>query len=114
MATASGPGQKVTIRILAEAAAAIDAARQYLNEQVPDLGGRFLRELSAALEAIEKRPLSFARLETLPNDQPYRRALMAAFRYAVIFEMMESEIVVVAVAHTSRGPNYWLGRRTSG
>lgn len=99
------------VRILAEATAETEAARQYLNEQSPGLGGRFLDELSVALQAIGMRPLSFAKLETLPDDQPYRRALLSTFRYAVIFELLDNEIVVVAVAHTSRGPNYWLGRR---
>jgi len=52
----------------------------------------------------------FPKLETLPPDQPYRRALLTVFRYAVIFEMVDDSIVVVAVAHTSRAPNYWLSR----
>ena len=98
------------VRILAEAAAEIDSARQYLNEQSPGLGGQFLDELAEALNAIASRPLSFAKLETLPPDQPYRRALLPTFRYAVVFDMLESEAVVVAVAHASREPNYWLGR----
>ncbi len=98
------------LRILAEAEAEIDSARRYLNERSAGLGGRFLDELAEALDAIGSRPLSFAKLETLPLDQPYRRALLATFRYAVVFEMLESEIIVVAVAHASREPNYWLGR----
>ncbi|OYV87832.1 MAG: plasmid stabilization protein, partial [Planctomycetia bacterium 21-64-5] len=31
--------------------------------------------------------------------------------YAVVFEVLHDEILVVAVAHTRREPNYWLGRR---
>lgn len=100
------------LRILAEAEAEIDSARTYLNEQSPGLGGRFLDELTEALDAITSRPFSFGKVETLPDDQPYRRALLTTFRYAVVFEVLEAEIVVVAVAHTSRGPNYWLGRRS--
>jgi plasmid stabilization system protein ParE len=100
----------VILRVLAAAEAEIDSARQYLNEQSPGLGARFLDELADALHAIASRPLSFAKLETLPDNQPYRRALLATFRYAVVFEMLDSEILVVAVAHASREPNYWLGR----
>lgn len=98
------------LRILAEAEAEIESARQYLNEQSPGLGGRFLDELAEVLDAIDSRPLSFAKLETLPPDQPYRRALLAKFHYAVVFEILESETIVVAIAHASREPNYWLGR----
>jgi toxin ParE2 len=100
----------VTLRILAEAEVEIDAARQYLDAQSSELGGRFLDELADTLDAIASRPLSFANVETLPPDQPYRRALLATFRYAVVFEVLDSEIVVVAVAHASREPSYWLGR----
>jgi len=100
----------VNLRILAEAEAEIDSARQYLNQQSIGLGGRFLDELAEVLDAIDSRPLSFAKLETLPADQPYRRALLTTFRYAVVFEVLEEETVIVAVAHTSREPNYWLGR----
>ena len=100
------------LRVLAEAEVEIDAARQYLNTQLPGLGERFLDELTEAIDAIASRPLRFAKLETLPGDHPYRRALLATFRYAVVFEVLDNEIVVVAAAHTSRGPNYWLGRPT--
>ncbi len=98
------------VRILAEAEAEVDAIRRYLNAQSPGLGGRFLDELANTLESVASRPLSFAKLETLPDDQPYRRALLTTFRYAVIFELFESDVLVLAVAHASREPNYWLGR----
>jgi plasmid stabilization system protein ParE len=100
----------VILRVLAEAEAEIDSARRYLDEQSPGLGWRFLDELAEAFDAIVSRPLSFASVETLPPDQPYRRALLPTFPYAVIFEMLESEILVIAVAHASREPGYWLGR----
>jgi hypothetical protein len=45
----------VRLRILAEAEAEIDSARQYLNAQSPELGGRFLDELTDALDAILRK-----------------------------------------------------------
>lgn len=98
------------LRILADAEAEIESARQYLNKQSAALGGRFLDELAESFDAIQSRPLSFAKLETLPSDQPYRRALLATFRYAVVFEVLDDAILIVAVAHASREPNYWFGR----
>ncbi|MGQ0634995.1 MAG: type II toxin-antitoxin system RelE/ParE family toxin [Planctomycetaceae bacterium] len=98
------------MRILAEAEAEAEAARQYLNARSLRVGSRFIIELRKTLEAIAATPTSFPRLETLPDDAPYQRALLAKFRYAVIFETISDEVVVVAVAHTSRAPDYWLGR----
>lgn len=100
----------MTLRILAEAEAEIEAARCYLNRQSPSLGSRFLDDLAERLAAIAENPLRFPKVETLPSDQPYRRALLTIFRYAVVFEVVDATVVVVAVAHTSRAPNYWLAR----
>jgi plasmid stabilization system protein ParE len=98
------------LRILPEAEAEIEAARGYLNRQSRELGSRFLDDLAERLAAIAENPLGFPKVETLPRDQPYRRALLTAFRYALVFEVAGDEVLVVAVAHTSRAPNYWLSR----
>jgi plasmid stabilization system protein ParE len=100
----------VSIRILVDAEDEIESARRYLTQQASRLGDRFLDDLDETLDAIVERPESFSRLETLPDDAPYRRALLSIFRYAVIFEIVSDEILVVALAHTSREPNYWLDR----
>jgi plasmid stabilization system protein ParE len=71
---------------------------------------RFIADLQEALDAVAERPERFSKLETLPDNSPYRRALLSIFRYAVVFEILTDEILVVAVAHTSREPNYWLDR----
>lgn len=98
------------IRMLAEAEGEVEAARRYLNKQSLGLGARLLNELADSLAAVSANPLAFPKLETLPDDQPYRRALLATLRYAIVYEVLATEIVVVAVVHTSREPNYWLGR----
>jgi toxin ParE1/3/4 len=100
----------VNLRILADAEDEIESARQYLTRQSYRLGGRFLGEVADALDEIAARPESFSKLETLPDDSPYRRALLSTFRYAVIFEILSDEVLIVALAHTSREPNYWLDR----
>lgn len=99
------------VRIIAEADDEIDTARRYLDQQWPGLGDRFLNDLVNTLTDIATRPHSFAKLETLLADHPFRRALLKTFRYVVVFEAASDEVVVVAVAHASRAPNYWLKRR---
>jgi len=101
----------VNLRVLAAAEAEIVEARDYLEGKVTGLGDRFVDDLAETLSAIEDQPLRFRKLETLPDDQPYRRAILAVFRYAVVFEILTGEIAVVAICHTSREPNYWLARR---
>lgn len=101
------------LRALAPAEAEITQAHDYLEAKLPSLGGRFLDDLTATLSEISRQPLRFQKLETLPPDQPYRRALLSIFRYAVIYEILSDEILIVAVCHTCRESNYWLTRRTS-
>lgn len=102
----------MSIRILSDAEEEIDSARHYFNRQAFALGDRFLDELQQVLEAIEDHPGNYPKLETFHASEPYRRALLKVFRYAVIFEIEAEEIVVLAVAHTSRLPTYWLKRRS--
>jgi plasmid stabilization system protein ParE len=101
----------VNLRILPEAEEEIEEAREYLNRQSRGLGRRFLDDLAARLADIAATPLRFPKLETLPDDSPFRRALLRVFRYAVVFEILDQEVLVVAVAHCSRKPNYWIRRR---
>lgn len=40
-----------------------------------------------------------------------RRAILSTVRYAVVFEILTDAILIVALAHTNRQPNYRLSRR---
>ena len=82
------------LRLLAEAEAEIESARRYLNRQAQGLGTRFLDDLDQTLLDILDRPASFPKLETLPADEPYRRALLNTFRYAAIFEILADEVSI--------------------
>jgi hypothetical protein len=81
-----------------------------LSDRSSRLGDRFIADLQETLDAVADRPERFSKLETLPGNSPYRRALLSIFRYAVVFEILTDEILVVAVAQTSREPNYRLDR----
>ncbi|MDX2073561.1 MAG: type II toxin-antitoxin system RelE/ParE family toxin [Alphaproteobacteria bacterium] len=98
------------IRIVADATAEIESARHYLNRHSRLLGHRFLEDLEFTLSAIAEMPLAYPAIEIFESYVPFRRALLRTFRYAVIFEVLADEILVVAVAHTSRAPDYWLER----
>ena len=100
----------MSLRILAEAEAEIKIARRYLNRQSRGLGRRFLNEVAARLSEILTDPLRFPKVETLPNESPYRRGLLRVFPYIIVFEICDDMILIIAVAHCSQEPNYWLSR----
>lgn len=68
-----------------------------------DLAG----EIDAAIERIRPDPTSWEVIEPNCRRVPVRR-----FRYSVIFQVRPAipEIVLVAVMHASRDPDYWRSR----
>lgn len=100
----------MNVRLIAEASGEVIAALDVLNQVSRELGDRFEVELLSAFEVIAERGVSFPTLETLPDGLPFRRLLLRKFRYAVVFAIYPTEAVVLAVVHTRRRPNYWLGR----
>lgn len=94
-----------------EADEEIQAAVRYYEAQRSSLGDDFLAELRTHLERIVDDPLTLPKLETAPKRLDIRRILIQRFKYVVVFEVFDNEILVLAVAHGSRRPNYWLKRR---
>lgn len=87
-----------------------EAARWYEGRRA-GLGHEFLDTLAQALESIEAEPLKYARWETIRTRREVRCCQLSGFPYLVIYEIRTDEIVVLAVAHGHRRPNYWSRRR---
>jgi toxin ParE1/3/4 len=98
------------LRILGEAQEETKKAREYLNRQSRRLGRRFLNEIATRLSQILTDPYQFPKVETLPDESQFRRALLHVFPYIIVFEVCDDMILIIAVAHCSQEPNYWLSR----
>jgi hypothetical protein len=49
--------------------------------------------------------------EAFPNyDDEHRYATLRRFPYSVVYLVQPGQVLIVAVAHSSRSPNYWQGR----
>ena len=84
-----------------EADEEIQAAVRYYEGSRPGLGDDFLAELRTHLERIADDPLSLPKLETAPKRLDIRRTLILRFKHVVVFEVVENEVFVLAVAHGS-------------
>ncbi len=67
-------------------------------------------------ELLDEVARGIALLKEFPEAAPaigggYRRLLIARLSFGLIYRLHEGEIVIVAVAHTSRKPGYWRRRR---
>lgn len=94
-------------RLLAPAEEELRTAMRWYEEQRPGLGAEFLGAVHAGLTRMAGSPEQFP---IWMNNRRFRRALVDRFPYALFFHLVEEVPVVVAVAHTSRRPGYWLAR----
>jgi plasmid stabilization system protein ParE len=98
------------LQVLSEVQDEFDAAHAYLNREAPGAGDSFAFHVQEAFDAMIENPEPFSFVETLPSSSGYRRALLRKYHYTVVFKVIGESVAVVAVAHTSRRPNYWLKR----
>ncbi len=83
----------------------LDDAIEYYNYELPGLGDAFLTEALNALDRIGEFPEAWH-----PSSKRTRRCQTRRFPYGIIYQIREQEILVVAIAHFHRKPDYWKGR----
>ena len=84
----------------------LDAAAYY-NENQSGLGAVFLDKVDAALDEIAAHPARFAFYH---GSKTVRSIRLTRFPYRLLFIIEARRVVVVAVAHLHRHPDYWKKR----
>jgi hypothetical protein len=69
------------------------------------LGDEFLVEVFHAIDRIKNFPQAWH----LFTDTT-RRCLLRRFPYGIVYQILDSEILVIAVANLHRNPDYWKDR----
>lgn len=93
-------------RFADEAFAEYIAAGQYYNRQVPGLGESFLDEVEAGINKILAAPSTWRVVEA-----DVRRCLVRRFPYGIYYTIENDIVVIWAVKHLHRDPDYWQERR---
>jgi len=83
-----------------------DAVAHY-NGLLPGLGAEFALEVRNGLGRIEQYPKAWQRL-----GRRARRYRLSRFPYGLVYAPLRSEILVLAVMHLHRKPDYWKERLT--
>ncbi len=94
-----------TVSYLDPAKAEMIEAARYYEEEAHGLGHDFLDEIEHTVSMLQKYPRS-GRL--VRNG--IRRRLVRRFPFGILFGEESDEIVIVAVMHLKRRPDYWLNR----
>jgi plasmid stabilization system protein ParE len=77
----------------------------FYNEQEAGLGARFAAAIEEAVTRAMAFPFSGSR-----SSANTRRLLVKDFPFAIVYRHDERGIVIFAVAHHSRRPDYWRPR----
>jgi toxin ParE1/3/4 len=82
------------------------AAAKYFEKQASGLGAEFIRQIERTLIRITSNPRS----GTIYHGDLIRRALVRRFPFAVVYQIKDSDLIVLAVMHLRRRPGYWKRR----
>jgi toxin ParE1/3/4 len=89
-------------RFLAPARREFLAEVAYYHMQEPGLGARF----TAAAETAAATALAFP-VSGAPASKNTRRVFVRGFPFSIVYRPESDGILIVAVAHHSRRPEYW-------
>jgi len=89
----------VRVRFRVEAAADVQTARSWYDEQRSGLGDEFVESLERTIELVSSFPDAFPEIAA-----GHRRALLRRFPYAVYYRIDRDVIDVLACLHGSRSP----------
>ena len=95
----------MTVRFLTIAEAELDDAIRWYQAQAGGLGDAFLIDVITAAKRIEQHPNAWHLL-----GQGIRRCRLTRFPYGLIYSADNDGVVVLAVAHLHRRPDYWRDR----
>jgi mRNA-degrading endonuclease RelE of RelBE toxin-antitoxin system len=95
------------IEFLKPAEIELDEAFKYYESQLDGLGFRFQSEIAKSLTRINSYPNSYQKI-----GKYARRCLVQKFPYGVIYQFKQEAnlLLIVAIAHLHRKPDYWLSR----
>ena len=93
------------IRLLKSAQAEMDDGITYYEEQVNGLGFEFLDEILDTFKRIKLNPDAWS-----PLSKRTRRCLVHRFPYGIIYQIRENNILIIAIAHLQKKPEYWMDR----
>jgi len=95
----------VKIEFLKVAEAELNDAIAFYNMQSEGLGFEFAAEIKRTLERIVLHPDAW-----MPISKRSRRCRTNRFPYAIIYQLKDETILIVAVMHLSRDPIKWKKR----
>jgi len=101
----------VRVRYVTEALAEYEAAAVWYDDHSPGAGEDFTDAIERAESLIAEMPRTWPQW---PGARAgVRRYLIPGLLYSIAYEIVDNEIVILAVAHQRRRPGYWFSRKST-
>jgi plasmid stabilization system protein ParE len=84
------------------------AAYCWYYDRGPTLAANFESEVERGVRLISQNPSRWPKF-----DNRRRRFIVRKFPYSIIDELNDGEVIILAVAHGKRRPNYWQKRSST-
>ena len=88
------------IKILPLAENEIDDSIEFYESRSKGLGKQFMSYLQSYLKVLKTNPQLFE----IKKEPGYRELTLVKFPFVIIYEIIENEVIVYSVFHTSRNP----------
>ena len=86
-------------------------ASRWYEKRRANLGTELRLEVEDAIKALVSRPETWPRF--MMGRPELHRFLLPRFPFAILYALRDDHVLIVALAHTSRKPGYWLKRLTA-
>lgn len=93
------------VRFLQPAEVEMIEAAMYYEEQAGELGNLFLSTLEDAVSNICANPKAWPII-----SRDIRKRIVSRFPYSILYRIDYRDIVILAIMHQRRRPDYWIGR----
>ena len=99
-----------TLKILSAAdVESADTITWLLEHTSPEHVAAYVAAISSGLDEIVASPFAWARWKSLRDVRVHH---LREISYSIIYQVRGRVVLVVAFAHMSRAPGYWLDRLT--
>jgi len=100
----------VNVRLLGPARVDLLDAADYYGLDSAATNDRFLDAFGRLLVRLQLLPQSGWRPQSVPRGRQVRETLVPGFPYRVVYELIDAEIVIVAITHARARKQPWRER----
>jgi plasmid stabilization system protein ParE len=97
----------IACRFTESALADLNDIQEFLDDQRPGLGDDVRGEVRHVVAQVQHFPYIYPQIEACPEGRKIRGGSTNRFPVLIVYEILPTEIIVLAVTHAHRPPGLW-------